>query len=248
MPTYTYRARGKQGELFVSSMDAANEREVASNLRSLGYSIITIEEESRAKSVLSEFWQRVRKAHIYELIFFSRQLALLLRAGIPLAEAMGSISEQTKSTILKKAVTEVLKDIESGLSLSEALSKHPLVFSDLFVSMVRVGETTGNLDEILERHAQLKSQELDVKMRIKSALAYPIILVCIAVVVVTFLLINIIPKFVVIFQTYEAQLPLATRMLLGVSFLVRRLWYVIIIAVIGAVVWYRRYGRTERGR
>jgi type IV pilus assembly protein PilC len=248
MPTYTYRTRDRQGELLTATVEAEDELSLASSLRSLGYSVISIEKEAQLKTKLTDFWQKIRKTHQYELIFFSRQLSSLLKSGIPIIVALSSIVEQTKNKLLKETINAVLKDIQSGVSFSEALAKHPDIFSDLFVSMVKVAETAGMLDEILERLAQLNMQELEVKTRIKSAMTYPLILVTVAIIIVSFLLINIIPKFVVVFETYEAKLPLATQILLGISFLVRRLWLLVIAAVGIFIFWFRGYIKTEKGR
>jgi len=248
MPAYTYRARDRQGELLSATIEAENELSAAISLRALGYSVIAIEKEAQIKARFSDFWQRIRKTHHYELIFFSRQLASLLKSGIAITVALSSIAEQTKNKLLKETLSAVLKDIQAGTSFSEALAKHPDIFSDLFVSMVKVGETAGMLDEVLDRVAQLSMQEMEVKTRIKSAMTYPIILVTVAIIIVSFLLINIIPKFVVVFETYEAKLPLATQILLGVSFLLRRLYFLFIAAVGIFIFWFRKYIRTEKGR
>jgi type IV pilus assembly protein PilC len=248
MPTYTYRARDRQGEPLTAKIEAENELSLASSLRSIGYSVISIEEETPLKANLAQAWQKLKKTHKSELIFFSRQLSSLLRSGIAITTALSSIAEQTKNKLLKDAINAVLKDIQAGISFSEALAKHPDIFSELFVSMVKVGETAGILYEVLDRLAQLNMQELEVKTRIKSAMTYPVILVTVAVIIVSFLLINIIPKFVVVFESYEARLPLATQILLGVSFVVRRLWFLVIAAAGIFIFWLRRYIKTENGR
>lgn len=248
MPTYTYKARDRQGELLTATIETENELSAAMSLRSLGYSVISIQKETQLEANLTDFWQKIRKTHQYELIFFSRQLSSLLKSGIAITVALSSIAEQTKNKLLKETINAVLKDIQAGISFSEALAKHPDIFSDLFVSMIKVGETTGILEEVLERLTQLNMQELEVKARIKSAMTYPLILVTVAIIIVSFLLINIIPKFVVVFETYEAKLPLATQILLGISFLLRRLWLLVIAAVAIFIFWFRRYIKTEKGR
>ena len=248
MPTYNYKARDKQGAPLAATIEAENELSAAMSLRSLGYSVISIEKEAQLKIRFSDFWQKITKAHKSELIFFSRQLSSLLKSGIPIIVALSSIAEQAKNKLLKETINAVLKDIQAGVSFSQGLAKHPDIFSDLFVSMVKVGETAGILDEVLDRLAQLGAQELEVKTRIKSAMTYPLILVTVAIIIVGFLLINIIPKFVVVFETYEAKLPLATQILLGISFLVRRLWFLVIAAAGIFIFWFRRYIKTEKGR
>jgi type IV pilus assembly protein PilC len=248
MPTYIYKARDQQGEPLTAAIEAEDELSAAMSLRALGYSVISIEKEAQLKVNLADFWQKIRKTHKSELIFFSRQLSSLLKSGIAITTALSSIAEQTKNKLLKETINAVLKDIQAGISFSEALAKHPDMFSELFVSMVKVGETAGILDEVLDRLAQLNMQELEVKTRIKSAMTYPLILVTVAVIIVSFLLINIIPKFVVVFEAYEARLPLATQILLGVSFLVRRLWFLVIVAAGIFIFWFRRYLKTDKGR
>jgi type IV pilus assembly protein PilC len=248
MPTYTYKARDRQGELLTATVEAENELSAAMSLRSIGYSVISIEEEAQLKINLADFWQKLKKTHKSELIFFSRQLSSLLKSGIAITTALSSIAEQTKNKLLKSTINTVLKDIQAGVSFSEGLARHPDIFSDLFVSMVKVGETAGILDEVLDRLAQLGAQELEVKTRIKSAMTYPLILVTVAIIIVSFLLIDIIPKFVVVFETYEAKLPLATQILLGISFLLRRLWLLVIAAAGIFIFWFRRYIKTEKGR
>ena len=248
MATYTYRARDKQGEPLAANIEAENELSAAMSLRSLGYSVISIEKEAQLKTNLADFWQKIRKTHKSELIFFSRQLSSLLKSGIAITVALSSIAEQTKNRIFKETINAVLRDIRAGISFSEALARHPGIFSDLFVSMIKVGESAGILDDVLDRLAQLAAQELEVKTRIKSAMIYPLILVTVAVVIVSFLLINIIPKFVVVFETYEAKLPLATQVLLGISFLARRLYFLFIAALGIFIFLFKRYIKTEKGR
>lgn len=248
MPIYVYRARDKQGELLTATIEAESDLTVALNLRSLGYNVVSVEEEGQVKKGFADFWQRIRGTPQHELVFFSRQLSTLLKAGISITVALASIAEQAKSKALKEAIDKVLKDIQVGVSFSAALAKHPNIFSNLFVSMIKVGEAAGILGEVLDRLAQLGMQELEIKTRIKSAMTYPIILVSVAVIIVSFLLINIIPKFVVIFETYEARLPLATQILLGISFLVRRLYLFIIAAFFIFIFWFKRYLKSEKGR
>ncbi|HNX91157.1 MAG TPA: type II secretion system F family protein [Candidatus Omnitrophota bacterium] len=247
MPIYSYRARDKEGKLLVSRVEAGTQLELASRLRSLGYSIISIEEERAKGDSVADLMDKLMKRYKNELVFFCRQLASLLKAGISLTESLSSIIEQTKSGVLKKAEKEVLRDIENGLTFSQALAKHPDIFSDLFISMVKVGESSGALDEVLFKLSEIYMQDMEVRARIQSAVTYPVILVFVAVVIVTFLLINIVPKFVVVFETYDAALPIATRILLGASFVVRKLWMILLLGAAVAGWWFRGYVRTSKG-
>lgn len=249
MPTFIYKARDQKSLPIVGAVEAPDEITVAQNLRRLGYRVITIKRESHLKTFLSDLWsKRTRKPRQEELIFFTRQLQTMAKSGIPIVSALSSVGEQTRNKLLKETINATRQDIEKGMSLSESLSKHPDTFSESFVSMIRVGEAAGILDDVLERLHQLAAQELEVTTRIKSAFAYPIILVTLALLVVSFLLINILPKFILVFETYEAKLPLATRMLLGISFLVRHLWYVVAACLVGFIFWFRGYVRSEKGK
>lgn len=249
MPSYTYKARDRHGEMLTATVEAKDDMELAASLRTLNYSVISIEKkEPHLGAAIADLLQRLKKSRQYEVVFFSRQLASLLKAGIPILNSLSSIAEQTKDKVLKEAINAVSRDIQAGLSFSEALAKHPDIFQEVYVSTIKVGETTGGLDQILERLAQLGMREYEIKTQIKSAMIYPIILVTVAVCVVTFLLINIIPKFVVVFESYGARLPLPTQILLGISFVVQRLWFVVLFVIIALVFGVKKYIKTEKGR
>lgn len=249
MKTFIYKARDKYGELLSAAIDVENEMQAASSLRAMGYSVISIEEKKRfMPQGLADFWQKFRKAHLHELVFFSRQLSALLKSGIPITAAISSINEQVRSKVLKQALSAVLKDIEAGASFSVALAKYPAIFSEVFVSMVGAGEAGGNTAEVLDRLARLSSREFEIKLRVKSAMTYPVILVVVALVIVNFLLVSIVPKFIVIFRSYEVSLPLPTQILLAVSFIVSRLWFLALAAVITVIIAGRAYLKTEKGR
>ncbi len=242
MPAYKYKARDEKGMLVAGESDSSDERSVAQGLKRLGYSVIEIKETSGASPLLGEIHFRWRKkVRPEEIIFLTRQLQTMLKSGISLTTALISVADQTKGSELREITNNVRSDVESGKKFSEGLARYPEIFSENFVSMIRVGEATGGLDEVLGRLTKLNTQELDVRTRIKSALTYPIILVVAAIIVVSFLLINILPKFVLIFETYDVKLPMATRVLLGVSYFVKRLWYVLILAIGSFMLWFRRF-------
>lgn len=249
MAIFNYRARDRKGQEVIGKIEAPDEAVVIKSLKQLGHSIVYIEKESQVKFTIEAFLGKfTRKIKAQELLFFVRQLSTLLKSGIPLRSAIESIQAQTKNKTLREILVNVNKDIEAGISLSESLNKYPYAFSEYFVSMVRVGETGGILESVLDRLMQLLTQELEIRSRIKSAMSYPIILVIVAVVIVTFILAAVIPKFVTIFETYEAKLPLTTTLLLTTSLLVRKFWYLPILAAIAAGALLRKYLKTEKGR
>ena len=248
MAIFNYKARDKTGKLLSGSIYALDEIVVVKNLRQLGQTIISIEQESQFRLKLDQFVQRIKRVSFKDLLFFVRQLSTLLKSGIPLIAAINSIGEQTKNRTLKITLEKIAEDIEAGISLSDSLSKYPQVFSEFFVSMVKVGESAGILDSVLERLTQLLNQEMEIRSRIKSAMSYPVILVLVAVGIITFILATVIPKFVVIFETYEAKLPLSTTILLTASLIVRKTWYILLIAILAGFFWFKRYLRSEKGK
>lgn len=248
MPKYIYRARDRVGQLITGVVESDDEYAVASSLRDLGYSIIQISAQPKAQELISSFSQRFKGITRQEIIVFTRQLATLLRTGNTLTSSLDNVSEQVHNLKFKEIIKQVMRDVQGGLSFSEAVSKHPRVFDNFFVSMVRVGETGGLLDDVLERLASLGTQELEIRTRIQSALVYPIALVFLSFIVVNFILIAVLPHFVSIFQASQAKLPLPTRMILGLSWALRNLWYVFFGVLIFSAIQIRRYISTSEGR
>lgn len=243
--TFNYKARDKEGKEITGRIEALREDIVVKSLRRMGYSIISMEKESSAALRLEAFFSRFKKIKTQEILMFVRQLSTLIVAGTPIVTSIMSIREQTKNKLMIETLNQIIADLKEGINLSDSFAKHPRVFSPYFVSMVRVGETGGILEKVLERVVQLFTQEIEIRSRIKSAVSYPIILIIVAVSIVTFILATIVPKFVTIFETYGAQLPLATRILLAVSLLVKNFWYVPLIILIGGLVWLNHFLKSE---
>ena len=248
MATFLYRARDKRGALVTGTIEAPDEGAVVSGVRQAGNTVVSIEKQTQAKVQVEGLLSFIQKVRPQDILLFTRQLATMLKSGISLTSAVMSIREQTKNTIMRDVLEQINKDIQGGVSLSDSLAKHPDIFSEFFVSMISVGETGGILEEVLDRLVQLGTQDLEISSRIKSAVSYPIILVVVAVIVVSFILISIIPKFVVIFETYEAKLPLTTSILLGVSSVFRKTWYLLLGGLVGFVLWLRNFMRKDEGK
>lgn len=242
---YTYKARDRQGGLITGTMEAAAEKNVTDNLDSLGYSVIQIESgEKQALSIdtLLESFKGIKKR---DIIVFTRQLATLLRAGTALAPSLATISEQTTNKKFKAVLENVYQSVQGGESFSEALSRHARVFSELFISMVKVGEAGGLLDKVLDRLATLGTQEMEMQSRITSAIIYPVVLVVVAFAVINFLMIGVLPKFVVVFSASGAELPIPTKVILGLSWTMRKLWLPIIACIILVIAWFRGWLKNE---
>lgn len=248
MPLYFYKARDKIGTLVSGMLEGENEAEVVAALDRMGYSVIKIRPQEKVVfswEIASAFFKRIQKQEVF---IFTRQLATLLRTGMALSPSLATICEQTVNKKFKFILEDVQQSVQEGKSFSQALSRHPQVFSELFISMVEVGETGGILDRVLDRLATLGTQELETYSRIKSALVYPIILVTLAFLVVSFLVVLVLPKFVMVFQASGARLPLPTRAVMGLSWLVRRFWLLFLIGPGIAGFWFRNYIRRPEGK
>ncbi|UCD14986.1 MAG: type II secretion system F family protein [Candidatus Omnitrophota bacterium] len=248
MPQYHYKARDKTGELITGVLEARDEKKVVDDLDRLGYSVVEISPVQRGGFSFLSLFERFHRLEKREVIIFTRQLATLLKAGTVLSSGLTTVCEQTVNKRFKAILEDISQSVQSGRSFSESLSKHPKVFSELFVSMVEVGETGGMLDKVLDRLATLGTQELEMQSRIKSALIYPVVLVVIALIVVNFLVVGVLPKFVMVFRASEAKLPVITQVILGLSWTLRRFWPVLIGAVILIFLGVQRYARTDEGR
>src|SRR5215207_1327379 len=172
MALYTYRALDKQGEIIEDKWEGSGEMAVAYELRQQGLMVIDVKEESvTQKDILAPF----KGVRLADLVVFSRQLATMINAGLPIVRALYVLSEQTENPKLKDVVVAVRKDVEAGSSLSESLEKHPKVFSRLYTEMVKAGEVGGILDGVLLRVADQLEREQDLRRKIKSAMTYPIV-------------------------------------------------------------------------
>lgn len=221
---YAYRARDDRAELVTGAMEAENENELLTRLNAMGYNVINVSHKEAGIFSIDGLLDKFKAFKKKDVILFTRQLSILLHSGTPLSEALTTICEQTKNEKLRFIVENVRQNVQKGENFSTALSKHPDAFSALFISMVQVGEAGGLLDTVLERVALLGTQEMETQSRITSALIYPLVLVVIAFVVINFLVIGVLPKFVMVFSASGAKLPLPTKIVMGLSWIVRKLW------------------------
>jgi type II secretory pathway component PulF len=247
VPVFTYRARDKYGSLFTGTIETSGRDAVASQLDHLGYHPVSIEEQ-RPGLEAAEFFERFTHVSPQDLIVFSRQLATLISAGLPFMSSFDALIEQTENKRLKNVITQVRKDVEGGSSFSDALAKHPSVFSNLYVSMIRAGETGGVLDEILQRLATLAEHEAETRARIKAATRYPKIVIGSLVVAFIILLQFVIPRFAALYDNFKAQLPLPTRILIAINQAFQSYWWLMLAVVVLAFFSARAYLRTEAGR
>ena len=248
MPSYTYTARDERGQAVNGTMLAATPEALADQLKQMGYFVtgarLVPERTAKAQAWLARF------SHIRydDVVLFNVQLAKMVQVGIPLVGALETLVQQTEQGRLRQVIAEVAKHVEGGSSFSDALARHPTVFSPLYVSMIRSGEVSGRLDEILYRLATFSQQQAELRQQLATALTYPCVLFVVGTLVSTFLVTGIIPKFMRIFLEAGVTLPLPTLLLYRLSDVLRHQWVWLVAVVVVLGVALRWYGRTPAGR
>lgn len=241
MVIFKYSGRSSQGALKKGIVDATNKQAAIVKLRAQGINPRELEESNSILHKELTLGGKVKNEHF---VIYCRQFATLIRAGVSILESTKILSEQTSSKPLKKGLIEVEEDVRSGLSFSNAAAKYPKVFPALFVNMIRAGEATGNLDESLERLAFSYEKQFNLKKKVQSTMAYPIILLVMTVFVAGFLMLTIVPQFVTMFEEMGAELPLITKLVMGISNSLQSSWYIflglILILVIGFNLLYTK--------
>ncbi len=246
MATFTYKARTRQGEILQDQVEGIDTMSVASTLRQQGLLVIDVKEQSVAQKDLFEPFKKVK---LGDIVVFTRQFATMINAGLPIVRALYVLSEQTDNKKLQDTVDAVRKDVEAGLALSEALDKHPKVFSRLYVEMVRAGEVGGILDGVLLRIADQLENDQELRRKVKSAMTYPLIVLILAILAASFMLIFIVPIFAKMFEDLGGTLPLPTRVAMGISDVLTSIFGVFVYGGMGAGVYgFLRWKKTEQGR
>ncbi|MCS7151654.1 MAG: type II secretion system F family protein [Endomicrobia bacterium] len=247
MPKYTYRARTPTGKIVTETVEAVSPREVVDKLRNLKYAVIEVKEfkESTIKSFLNKLPIFKKKVKFSDLVIFSRQLATLVSSGVPLVQGLSILEDQFESPSFKDVIKSIRTDIESGVSISDAMKKHPYAFSDLYIGMVHAGEVGGILDQVLDRLSLYLEATQELKSKIKSAMMYPIIVSVVAVGAAIVMLTVVVPRFAALFAEMGAKLPAPTQMLVNLSAFIKK--WILLFVLIGAaiVIVFRRLYKTN---
>lgn len=246
MGKFLYQARTADGGKIKGVVEADNQKEALVKLGKSGYTIINIRKEG-----LNNRWQLLEQltggVKSDEMLVFYVQLYDMISAGINLLTALESIGKEAASKNLQSAIQDVAERVKKGSSFADALEKHGNIFSALFISMVRSGESSGKLETALENYSILHEEQMDLKQKVLGALFYPAILLVMGLGLVFFLVIFIIPKFVEIFSEAGVPLPVPTKLLYLAGAGILHYWYLIIIIVAAMVLWFRRYLKTKKG-
>ncbi len=251
MPQFEYVVKDKEGKNLSGRREAGDVNSVVSALRQEGNLIVRVTEVKSKSSLFSKqmFTGKMGggvKAD--DIVVFSRQLATMVEAGVPLVQSLNILAEQIENATLYKTIVALRDDVESGKSLSEALEKHKKIFSALFISMTKAGESSGKLEEILDRLATYIEKTAALQKKIKSALVYPAVVSSMAMFITGAMMTWVIPQFAGIFVSLNAPLPVPTRVLIAISAFMRHNIILIVIGLTGSIVLFLRFINTKAGR
>src|SRR5713226_3108966 len=247
MATFKYSARDASGRMVAGALDAETEVLVIGKLQEMGFFVTSLEKQA-GRTDLRVGLGRLRRVGMRELTVFSRQFATMVNAGLSMVRTLSILAQQTESRKLRGIITEVRKDVEEGMTLSDALGKHPETFNTLMVNMVRAGEVGGVLDDVLNRVATFFEKDLSLRQKVRAALTYPAAIFTFALGVIFFLVFFILPQFIGFFKGLDLQLPLPTRVLIFVTHALTGYWYVFLGGLLVSFWGLRVYIGTERGR
>lgn len=253
MPLYSYNALSSAGNEQKGSLQAANESMAVQELRAKGLRVLDIRERKGQSGFLgqanfADWLATQRSVGTDALIFYFRQMAFMLKAGLPVAQALELAAGQISSSRLNLAVRVMLKDIEGGQSLSSAMKKHRDVFTNMMINLIVAGENTGELEVIMERLASHLEKRAALKKQMMTAMIYPVIVVLVAIGVAIFMVVSIIPKFATFLQGQGKALPASTQALIDISASIRENGLQLIIAAIAGLIALWLFYRTQQGR
>lgn len=246
MLTFNYEAKdAKTGKKIKAQVQADNEQAAAKLIREQGFTPLSITAEKDGL-LGGRFHSRIRTK---DKVLFSRQLATLINAGLPLVQSLRSVSKQTTNKSFKIVINQIISDVEAGTAFSEALKKHPLVFNRVYVSLVAAGEASGTLDTGLERLADQQEKDADIVSKVRGAMIYPGIVLLVMIAVVMFMVVKVLPQVQSIYSSLPGvSLPILTRVLLAFSHFIIHFWWLVIIILVVLIFFGSRWARTLGGR
>jgi general secretion pathway protein F len=253
MPVYEYTALDAKGKTITGIIDADGEASARQKIRGSGNYPVnlrpvkdrSVNKSERHRLGLSQLFTRVSPA---EVAIMTRQLATLIGAGFPLVSALESLTAQITSPGLKRIIASIKGTVVEGSTFADALAKYPNAFSPIYINMVTSGESSGTLEIVLERLADITEKEQALKAKMVTAMIYPLLILAISVLIVTFLLMFVTPKIMSMFDNLKQELPLPTRLLIGTSDMFRSYWWVFVILIITFLITLRAMYRNEKGR
>jgi len=248
MADYNYIAKNRQGEPKSGTLEAEDEHQLAAMLREEGYILIKSDLVEKKKFKLQFSVPFLIRVSLVNKIMFTRNLRVMVTAGVSLPRALGILSDQTKSKRFQKIIIDVKQEIIKGEAFSNALSKHPGVFPEVFVNMVKVGEESGTLEKVLDVLTNQMEKEYEIRSRLKGAMIYPIVIICAMVGIGILMLILVVPKLSKLFDELKIPLPLTTRVVIALGNFLSNFWYLIPLIVVLIIFLFRFILQTKTGK
>lgn len=246
MLTFEYTARdAKTGKVIKAEVQAQSEQAAAKLLADQGLAATSIAVKGEDKGLLGKIKGRIKTK---DKVLFARQLSTLINAGLPLTQSLRTVQEQVENKQFSLIISEVISDVEGGTSFGKALEKHPKVFNTVFTSLIAAGETSGTLDQALERIATQQEKDAEVISKVRGALVYPLIVVVVIMGVVVFMLTTVLPQVELLYEDLNQSLPFVTAAMLAVSDFITDFWWLVIIILVGVSYFGVRYVQTDSGR
>lgn len=251
MAVYAYKGVDARGKSVKGVRDADNAKALRNVLRRDGILATEILEQSEAARQAARdidfkrFFQRVSQL---DVAVATRQLSVLLRSGVPLVEALSALIEQLENPELKNAFTDTRNQVNEGIALADAMKAHPKLFPSLYTNMVAAGEASGTLEEVLGRLAEFLDDQAQLQSKVKGALAYPVVMAVVVVLILFLMMSVVVPKVTAIFENFNQTLPWYTRLLIFTSDVFSSYWWLLGALLAGGIYWFRRWKSTEAGR
>ena len=251
MPVFNYTGRSRQGESSSGIMEGETREAVAAKLFASGVTpieikVVVAKQQADASSLLRKLG--FNKPSTADVVMFTRQMYTITRSGIPLLRGMKGLIASTHNAALREALEDILTNLEGGRDLAGCFARHPSIFPTLYISLIRVGEETGTLEASFQRLADYLKQDQDMRERVKSAMRYPVIVMMAISVALGVMTVFVIPKFAPLFRALGDNIPMPTRIIMGVSSFTQNYWYIIIGAICATIFLVRRHIATEQGR
>lgn len=249
MPTFSYIAHTKTGVSQSGTISAHSQAAAIASLKEKNLQPVVVKPQTKNTGLsMNITLPGGNKPKPKDLVIFTRQFSTMVSAGVPMLRSLTTLRDQTESVPLKSVLEKVIADVQGGAQLSDALAKHPETFSEIYVNMVRAGESGGILDKILDRLANQVEKDSDIKGKLKGALIYPAVVCIAAVGAIVFIMVSVVPKLASIIQQSGASLPLQTKIVIGISNFLSHNWLAILIVLAVLAVAFRKYISTPGGR
>jgi len=248
VPTFKYQARNNLGKVITGTIEVENEAAVAGALRQKRLELVSVSQSSGLSKFLASLSKKGGNVTTKDVVVFSRQFSTMVNAGLPILQGLTIVAEQAENPDFRIVMTKVRDDISNGIPLSEAMAKHPKAFNTLYVNMVKAGEQGGILDVIFERLSEYLEKAEGVARKVKSAMMYPIVVMSVAVMVVIFLMVKVVPTFRDVFSSFGAKLPWPTQLVIDISeFLSSKKALLLFVFAIGIYIAVTMYRKTKTG-